>query len=104
MEKVKLAQEISDIDNSDIETKKDKRMRRDKIKEDYNSSSDEQENYKKIDDSIFIPLLSLLSSFIINQPESSSTSFKILKPKLSRSSPAVNESTFDNSCSDSFNS
>lgn len=101
MEKVKLAQEISDIENSDIERKR-KRMRRDKIKEDY--SSDEQENSKKIDDSITIPPPLLPSSFITNQPETSSTILKQKTQFLSIDSPTINELTVDNLYSDSFNS
>jgi len=101
MEKVKRAQEISDIENSDIE-KKHKRIRRDKIKEDNSSSSDEQENMKQINNVTILPP-SLPSSFIVNGSESSRESSKILKSKSSRSSVdslIINKSAFDNSHSD----
>ncbi|KYN10215.1 hypothetical protein ALC57_17655 [Trachymyrmex cornetzi] len=97
MEKVKFAQEHSDIDYSDIEVEKNQRSRRNKTKENYSSSSDEQENLKKTDIVTIAP--PPLPSSFVNQPRSSSASSKILKPNSSQvssvNSLAVTEVTLE---------
>ncbi|XP_018398306.1 PREDICTED: uncharacterized protein LOC108776249 [Cyphomyrmex costatus] len=99
MEKVKFAQEHSDIDYSDIEVEKNQRSRRNKTKENYSSSSDEQENLETTDIVTIAP--PPLPSSFVNQPGSSSASSKILKPKSSQvssvNSLAVTEVTFNKS-------
>ncbi|KYQ48398.1 hypothetical protein ALC60_12560, partial [Trachymyrmex zeteki] len=98
MQKVKFTQEHSDLDYSDIEVEKNQRSRRNKMKENYSSSSDEEENLKKTD-IVTIPSPPLPSSFV-NQPGSSSASSKILKPNSSQvsvNSLAIIETTFNKS-------